>query len=268
MIEIFRAMMKNIYTPLSGGLSQQKLLDIIANNLANVNTTGFKEEKVTFSLLEAEPYDYKNPIPPANFKVDFMKVFPLKGNDQDYVGTSEIKRNGLQGTALQTDNPLDFMIEGEGFFTIRTLEGDRYSRAGNFSLSKDGVLVTPSGDPVMGEKGAILLSGSDFTVSADGEIYQGKQRIDRLLIKKFAHPETLEKVGSNYFFHTGAPEDETLVTRPTVTQGYLEGSNVNIIQNLTAMITAHRSYEAYQKAVKNFDQMMEKSSNSIGEVRA
>lgn len=261
-------MIKNVYTSLSGGLSQQKLLDIISNNLANVNTNGFKEEKITFSLLEPEPYDYKNPIPPANFKVDFQDVMPLKGNEQSYVGISEIKRNDIQGPAIGTNNPLDFQIEGDGYFTVNTKDGVRYTRSGNFSLSDNGVLITSSGDPVMGENGAINLRSGSFTLEGNGELYQDGELVDKLLVSKFENPATLEKIGHNYFFHSGSSDSVSIESSPKVSQGFLEGSNVNIIKNLTAMITAHRSFEAYQKAIKNFDQIMDKSVNSIGEVRA
>lgn len=260
-------MLKNVYTSLSGGLSQQKLLDIIANNLANANTSGFKEEKITFSLLESEPYDYKNPIPPANFKTDFTKFFPLRGNDQSYVGISEVKRSELQGPAIGTQNPLDFMIEGEGYFGVQTNEGLRYTRSGDFTLSNSGILVSSKGDPIVGENGAITLRNSAFTLEANGEIYQDGELVDKLKITKFENEGTLEKVGSNYYFYSGDPKEVTQNFSPKISQGYLEGSNVNIIQNLTAMISAHRSFESYQKSIKNFDQMMEKSANSIGEIR-
>lgn len=262
-------MLKNIYSPMSGALAQERVMDVIANNLANINTTAFKGDAVTFSLVEAEPYkNYKDPLPPANYKVDLDKVMPLRGNDMTYTSIAEIERDLSQGTAMATQNPFDLMIEGEGYLSVQTPDGERYTRAGDLTLSPDGALVTKSGHPVMGEKGAVYLRGTEFEVNQRGEIYQDGQLMDRLLVYRFEDEKQLERVGNNYFFHGSGPESMSRVEHPQIQQGYLEGSNVNAIKNLTAMIIAHRSYEAYQKAVSNYDQIMDKSSNSIGSVRA
>ncbi|MGE0174096.1 MAG: flagellar hook-basal body protein [Oligoflexales bacterium] len=262
-------MLNNVYSALSGAIAQEKALDVIANNLANVNTAGFKGDNVTFTVLDAEPNaSYTDPLPPANYKQDLTDVMPLKGNDMDYVGIAGIHRDDTQGPAITTHNKTDLMIEGDGYYTVQTDEGVRYSRAGDFTLSQDGVLVTKNGHPVMGENGAIYLRSGQFDVNNGGEIYQDGQLVDRLIVSKFEDPQLLEKVGKNYFFHTGPDENVSRMEAPAIRQGYLEGSNVNAIKNLTAMIIAHRAYEAYQKATANFDKMMEKSANTIGSVRA
>jgi len=262
-------MVKSIYTPLSGALAQEKVLEILANNLANMNTTGFKGDQVTFKLLEAEPNkNYHDPLPPANYKISLDDVMPLHGNENAYVGVSGVSRDLSQGPAVQTNNPLDLMIESDGYFQIQTPEGTRYTRNGSFSLSSDGALMTKAGHPVLGEKGDIFVRSGAFQVNHLGEIYQDGELIDRLSIYKFDKDESLERVGDNYFFFGGDPSEAKRIAMPSVSQGSLEGSNVNAIKNLTAMILTHRSYEAYQKAISNYDQMMEKSSNTIGEVRA
>lgn len=262
-------MIKSIYTPLSAAISQERVLEVIANNLANVNTNGFKGDRVTFSLIEAEPSkNYKTAIPPAKFKSDLSEVMPLKGNDLSYVGVAALTRDTSQGPAIITHNPFDLMIEGDGLFTIQTDEGLRYSRAGNFTRSPDGVLTTKSGDPVLGERGIIYLKSGKFDVNTSGEIIQNGKLVDRLSVVAFPQGEALERRGQNYLFYGGDPKQLTPVKNPAVQQGVLEGSNVNAIKNLTAMILAHRSYEAYQKAVSNYDQIMEKSSNRLGDVRA
>lgn len=262
-------MLNNLYSPLSGALSQEKVMEIIANNLANLNTTAFKGDNVSFTLLEPEPYkSYKDPLPPANYKVDMEKVEPLHGNEMAYVGVADVVRDTTQGPALITNNPLDMMIDGEGYFTVNTAEGQRYTRAGNFTLNPDGALVTKSGDPVLGEKGLIYLRSNQFDVNAKGEIYQDGQLVDRLQVVRFADEKLLQRVGQNLFFNEENQAGMEKLKFAGVSQGQLEGSNVNAIRNLSAMIIAHRSYEAYQKAVSNYDQMMDKSSNSIGVVRA
>ena len=261
-------MLKNIYSPLSGALAQERALEVISNNLANINTNGFKQDGVTFSLLEPEPYkNYADPLPPANFKVDLNELAPLHGNEFSYVGVAGISRDNSQGPAIITHNPADLMLEGDGYFAVHTDEGERYTRAGNFTLGPDGALVTNAGHAVMGEKGAIFLRSGQFKVNASGEIYQDGQLIDRIKLVKFADDSALERVGGNNYFYGGPPEGILNARGTGVSQGFIEGSNVNAIKSLTAMIIAHRSYEAYQKAVSNYDKMMDKSSNTIGAVR-
>ncbi|MBF0442383.1 MAG: flagellar hook-basal body protein [Oligoflexales bacterium] len=261
-------MLKNIYTPLSGAIAQERAMDIIANNLANLNTVGFKGDNVTFTLLEPEPYrNYKSPIPPANYKVDFGELTPFHGNDMAYVGIAGMERDNQQGPALITHNPLDLMIEGEGYFAVQTDQGRRFTRAGNLSLNSEGALVTASGHPILGEKGVVYLRSKQFEVNTKGEIYQDNQLVDRIRMYSFANEDAVERVGNNYLYFGGSDKDLVSVANPAIRQGFLEGSNVNAIKNLTAMIIAHRSYEAYQKAVSNYDKMMDKSSNTIGAVR-
>lgn len=261
-------MLKNIYTPLAGAISQERALEMISNNLANVNTVGFKGDNVTFSLQEPEPYkNYADPLPPANYKQDLGDIFPLRGNDMSYVGIAAMHKDMSQGPAITTHNPLDLMIEGKGFLTTQTPEGLRYTRAGDLTTSQDGVLVTKAGDPVLGEKGLIYVRSAQFEVNNRGEIFQDGQLLDRLKMVNFNNPDSLERVGNNYYQYAGRPED-IQAAPANIRQGFLEGSNVNTMRNLTSMIIAHRSYEAYQKAVSNYDHMMEKSSNSIGDVKA
>lgn len=262
-------MLKNIYTPLAGAISQERALETLANNLANANTVGFKQDNVTFTLLPPEPRDnYPTPIPPANYKVSFEKLTRLHGNDMSYVGIAGMERDFSQGPAMTTHNKLDLMVEGRGFFKVQTRDGERFMRSGDLSVSPQGALISKSGDPIVGEKGIIFLQGSDFEVNALGEVFQGNKMIDRISLYEFSNTENLERVGQNYYLYKG-PQDEINISKSSrIKQGYLEASNVNAMKNLTSLIVSHRSYEAYQKAVSNYDQMMEKSSNSIGSVRA
>jgi len=262
-------MLKAIYTPMSGALAQEKVLEIIANNLANVNTVGFKGDNVTFKLLEPEPEkNYKSPLPPANYKVSMDDVFPLRGNEIAYVGVAGVNRDDAQGPAISTSNDTDIMIQGEGLLAVNTQDGMRYTRSGQLTLGPSGALMTPAGHPVLGEKGAITLQAGKFEINHRGEIYQNEQLVDKLQLFTFADSAGLERAGMNLWHYSGPEEDRIAVKDPSVLQGYLEGSNVNAIKNLTSMIIAHRSYEAYQKAVGNFDKMMEISSNQLGAVRA
>lgn len=262
-------MLKSLYTPVSGANAQERVLELIANNLANANTVGFKGDRVTFTLLHPEPEKhYKDPLPPANFKVGIEQLQNLKGNEILHVGVSGIQRDATQGPAIDTKTPTDLMIEGDGMFAVNTPDGVRYTRAGSFSIGPNGVLSTKDGYPVMGEKGDIVVRHGDFNVNDRGEVWAQNQLVDRIQLHMFDNDEALERVGNNFYHYGGSPDGVRIVSNPGVRQGFLEGSNVNAIKSLTDMIVAHRSYEAYQKAIANYDSMMQKSSNSIGEVRA
>ncbi|MBP9707457.1 MAG: flagellar basal-body rod protein FlgF [Oligoflexales bacterium] len=262
------AMVKSIYTPLSGALAQERALEIVANNLANVNTSGFKAEKITFKKLISEPEkNYTSPLPPANYKISLEDIMPLRGNEVDYVGIDKVYTDMTKGPERVTNNPMDFMIDGQGFFKVHTHQGERLTRDGSFSLDTNGVLVNKDGHAVLGERGNIFLYGQDFKVNQNGEVYQDGRLIDRILVVDVADTTQLEKQGGNLYFYGGPEQDLSRIDIPTVIQGSIEGSNVNAIENLTQMIVAHRSYEAYTKALKNYDSMMEKSNNEIGRIQ-
>ena len=262
-------MLNNIYVPVAGALAQERALEAISNNLANVNTVGFKGDAVAFTLLNPEPNkNYPSAIPPANFKEDMSSVFPLRGNEMNSVGVATVERDFSQGPAIHTQNSHDVMLQGDGFLSVQTPEGVRYTRAGDLSLTNDGVLSSKKGDPIMGEKGLVYVRSTDFKINAQGEIFQDGQMVDRLKVVTFDNKKELEKVGNNYYHFGGDEKSIKPAANCRIEQGFLEGSNVNAVKSMTSMIVAHRSYEAYQKAVSNYDKMMEKSSNVIGEVRA
>lgn len=262
-------MLKNVYTPLSGAIAQERAIEVIANNLANLNTVGFKGDNVTFTLQEPDPYpNYKSPIPPANYKIAFKDLQYLHGNDLNYAGIAGMSRDVTQGPSIVTQNPSDVMIEGDGYFQVNTQDGIRFTRAGNLSIATDGALITPEGDPILGEKGVIYVREGGFKINEAAEVYQDGELVDRLKLFRFKDKDAIERAGRNYLLYSGHEDGVERITSPRVRQGFVEGSNVNAMKNLTAMIMAHRSYEAYQKTVSNLDSMMEKSSNSIGVVRA
>jgi flagellar basal-body rod protein FlgF len=264
-----KTMVKSIYTPLSGALAQEKVMDILANNLANMNTVGFKGDSVTFAMLKPEPEaKYTEPLPPANFKLDMEKLLPLKGNEISYVGVAGIHRDVSNGSAIATKNPLDLMIEGKGYFAVHTADGIRFTRAGDLQLDAEGILATKQGDPILGEKGVVAMRNTGAEINSKGEVYLDGKLVDKLQIYEFADEQQLERVGLNYYIHSGPEDNVKKVEFANVRQGFLESSNVNAIKNLTAMILAHRSFESYQKAIQNYDDMMRRSSNDLGRVQA
>lgn len=261
-------MLKNVYSSLSGALAQEKVFDILANNLANINTAGFKEESVAFKLLTPNPEkNYQSPLPEANYRANLEDNMPFRGNEMKYVGISGINRNDQQGSSIETKNPLDVMLESEGYFGVNTHSGIRYTRNGSLSLNPEGVLVDYSGNPVMGEKGSIILTNHKVEINKLGEVYQNNELVDRLLVYEFQDSSQLEKIGNNLYFFKGLEGERSVVDVPNMRQGALESSNVNAIKNLTNLILAHRSYEAYQKTIKSYDSIMEKSNSTLATVK-
>lgn len=259
-------MLKNVYAPLSGGVLQEHVIEIISNNLANINTTAFKEDEIAFEAQEANPWpSYATPHPPAPFKTNMQDLEPLKGNEMAYVTLSEIKTSHTQGSLQKTSNETDLALQGSGFFEVMTPFGERYTRDGGFNINNDGFLMTKNGYMVQGENGPISgLNGEDLKILPSGEVYLGKKFIDKLKVVAFNDNNTLERLGENLWVHNGPP-DNFIKSDAQITQGYLESSNVNPMKNLTNLIIAHRTYEALQKAVKAHDDTMQ-NANKISEL--
>lgn len=249
-----------------GGVLQERVIEIISNNLANINTTAFKEDEIAFKAHETDPWpSYKTPHPPAPFKLQMDEQYPLKGNEISYVTLSEIKTTHIQGSLQKTANETDLAIQGEGFFEVMTPFGERLTRDGGFRISSDGNLMTKNGYMVQGENGPITgLTGESLKVLPSGEVYSGNRFIDKLKVVAFNDKGSLERLGENLWTHNGSP-DNIIKANPEITQGYLESSNVNPMKNLTNLIIAHRTYEALQKTVKAHDETMQ-NANKISEL--
>ena len=223
-------------------LAQEQRLNQIANNLANVNTSGYKKEDITFWEMMFKAADNRPRVGKA------LKIII----DQQ------------QGPAEQTDNPLDFAINGQGFFKIQTPNGIRYTRNGNFTLNNAGQLSTADGNLVLGNGGPIVLSSEKVNVARDGQISANGQVINKLSLVSFADLNSLVKQGANLFkLKTGGAAEEQ-VADPNIQQGYLEGSNVNIVKGMTEMIDLQRAYQAQQKAIQTTDELDQQSIAKVG----
>lgn len=228
---------------------QMQKQDQIANNLANINTTGFKQ-----SSLFARSYEKY-----------------LNDNERQPVVNREIKADEVfvdfrEGPVKKTGNELDIIIKGSGFFTIMTDSGVRYTRNGNFSLNRDGFLVTSDGSKVMSEEGFIRFNKDSGVVriNQNGEVMQGEESMGILKIADFKKPYKMLRDGDSYF-KPQLPDNPVVKSQGCVIeQGFLEGSNANAIQNMVQMISAYRNFEADQKALIAQDQTLEKSVNSVG----
>jgi flagellar basal-body rod protein FlgG len=248
-------------TAATGMQAQQTRTDVIANNLANVNTTGFKRSRAHFEDLL-----YQTVQGPATLGSRDTEQLP---SIQVGRGTrlSAIQRIEEQGSLEQTDRPLDLAIDGEGYFQVQMPNGDNaYTRDGSLQVSYQGVLTTSEGyaiqPPIKVPQNttSIVISATGI-VTAQGVGGSGKdQEIGRIQLARFANPAGLTSKGQNLFQETSASGQATLGYpqedgNGRIVQGYLEGSNVQIVTEMVDMITAMRAYEINSKAIQNSDEM-------------
>lgn len=242
----------SLYVGLSKEMVLQRQMDIISNNIANADTTAFKVE----SLAEAE-----DPQAPA---------FTLGGPQPvKFVMPNGVIRDFGQGSLRTTGAPLDVAIDGQGFFQLQTPTGPRYTRDGHFRMDDTGRLVTAGGQPVLDDGGGEITldpTKGGVTISTDGVVTQGGQRIAKLGVVTFANLSTLEKVGDNLMQNTSnqTPQPATDVK---LRQGMLEGSNVNPILEITQMIEVSRAYEQVANMINSQAQLSTQAIQSLGKVQ-
>lgn len=242
-------MIKGLYISKAGMLPRQRQLDIVANNLANMNTVGYKKDQVFIRHL-----------------LDSVQAVT---NENEMVLTrDEAQTDFSPGSLFETGNPLDLAIVGEGFFVIQTPEQNLYTRNGNFTLDGRGRLVTADGYPVMGSGGEIQLAGGDISFGEDGSLMVNGQAVDKIRVVRFEDPSQLTKIGGTYFTEErmGMAEDIN-PDKLQLRQGYLEGSNVTGIEEMVKMIELYRQFQMAQKAVTTQDQTLEKLINDGGRLR-
>jgi len=252
-------MMEAIYPVLSGALAQEKRLEVITNNLSNVGTNGYKKDVAVFEALTPEDGQ-------ATGAADSNATFaPAYGH------FSRTILDLSSGVIRTTGQPLDVAIEGPGFFAVQSPQGIRYTRNGHFSLDTDGQLVTSSGLPVLGSGGPITFPAGSVAIGPDGRIsvVGGEAgptpiEIDLLPVYTFAKPDQLQKIGGSLF--SAKSNAAVPSTEGVLRQGALEGSNVNPVEEMVAMIEVMRLYESAQKAIQTADQIAGKVSNEIGQV--
>lgn len=248
-------MIKGLYTASSSMLANQRKMNLISNNLANVSTAGYKKDE---GIQESFP--------------EMMMSLIEKGKQSKEIGSlgtgvrlQETYTDFQQGSVQQTGNTLDVAIEGDGFFVIQTPAGSRYTRNGNFTLNDSGQIVTNQGYPVMGERGPLqTITNRDIKIDGNGQLYSGDIPGDRFLVVNFPDNNQLTKIGDNLY--TSELEGEQQTTGLHVKQGFLENSNVNIIQEMVKMIETNRYYNANQKVIQAYDGTLDKVVNSVGSI--
>ena len=259
-------MIRAIWTAASGMQAQQLSIDVIANNLANVNTAGFKRSRVDFQDLLYQT------LRPAGAAGSGGSQIPTGMQLGHGVRPSAIQRLFLQGDYQQTQNELDVAIEGSGFFQVSRSDGQvAYTRAGAFKLDQEGRIVTSEGfrlDPEL----TIPAGATKVSLAADGTVsvlQPGKTTPDEvgsISLVRFVNPAGLESIGKNLYLQTGASGDPTQ-GKPgdegfgTLAQGFIEMSNVSVVEEMVNMIAGQRAYEINSKAIQTADEMLQMANN-------
>jgi len=261
-------MQQSSISALFGALSNETRLNIIANNLANVNTAGYKADKVSFQdVFQRMASDYS---PDARNDLQQKQLLPRPL----VVAKPRLAEQTLdmtQGSLQPTDNPLDMAISGPGFFRVQTPDGQFLTRNGQFYRNNQGMLVTNQGYPVMGQSGNITIpDGKVVSVSPGGQVLVDNVIVGAIDIVDVADPKLLKKYGQSLY--TGADGAQP-VTRPidssmtSVNQGYLEKPNVEVVSEMVGMIEAQRSFEAYTKIITSTQEMDRDAVTKVGETR-
>jgi len=221
-----------LYDVVRGCLIQEIRLDVIANNMANTGTSGFKRDTLSFDEL-------------------------LNVHQQIDMG---------QGNIRHTGNVLDLALFGEGFFKVNTPDGIRYTRNGRFYVNAEGQLATADGAPVVGDGGPIPIDGNEVSVDDAGRISVDGEAVGTLSIVSFSDPERLQKQGLSYYVYDGAQAEGGRPPETAVRQGYVEESNVAVTEEVIKMVETLRTFESYQKVLQTFDEANAKVINEVGKL--
>lgn len=259
-------MLRGLYTAWTGMVNEQKRLDVISNNMANADSVGYKDERVTSQAF------------------DQVLSIKIRDGSQAYhnqaighlslgVKIGEVYTDYTQGSIRQTHGTYDMALSGSGFFTVNVVDkaGNShtcYTRNGQFTLTKDGLLVDSEGNAVQGEGGDIVIdpSSRSVSISRTGQIFADGALIDTLKIADFEDYNYLSKYGDTmYEALPGASEKDATAE---ILQGYTEQSNVQVVKEMVDMITVTRAYEANQKVIRSYDSMLDRAVNQVGRLNA
>jgi flagellar basal-body rod protein FlgF len=262
-------MHEGIYIAASAGIKQGKKMEVIAQNLANVNSTGYKRDRLTFKEL-------MTPFPPDNESESTNNTLlqPDKSNSNvSYVAVTDQYTDHEPGKFKQTNSELDMALDGSGYFSVSTKDGIRYTRNGNFRLDTENRIVNQKGQPVLNEQGEPIVitgEGTEISIDAYGNIFVGSgersANIGKIKFVDFDNKQTLEKLGDGLFYQSDTEADEKPVNNTKLRQGFLEGSNVAATDEMANMISTLRLFETYQKMIQSIDNMDDQSVNSIGRI--
>lgn len=268
-------MTRGFYSATSAMMADMDRFETVANNLANINTHGFKRHQTLHQDFQQGFINRIKTTRPelnVNSQGDLEREFVSdRPRNVGELGTGTFITSTWthfgEGTLQETQGPLDFGLKGEGFFTIANPAGEaRYTRNGHFQLNNEGVLVTSDGLAVMGENGPIQLeSAAKLTIDQQGRVFADGQEVDQLKIVNFEQPQLLLNEGGNRFSALPGQQAQNSETAQ-VSQGFLEQSNVDAATEMVQMISALRSYQISQKALQTEDEMSGRLINDVGRV--
>jgi flagellar basal-body rod protein FlgF len=239
-----------LYVGLSRQMVLRREMDVIANNIANADTTGFKVESLMVRTEAQAPARMVDGPRPVKFVLD-----------------DGVARDFSQGAMRQTGGTFDLALEGKGFFRVETPVGERYTRDGRFTISPEGQLMTQSGDAVAGEGGEVVIDPTrgPVSIAADGTVSQNGERVAKIAVFTFDDRSVLAKDQGNLLKNTSNAQP-TADTATQVRQGMLEGSNVNPILQITRMIEVSRAYEGLVRSMENTADLSRRAVERLGRV--
>lgn len=237
---------------LSRQIALQRQMDVVANNMANINTTGFKGEQVLFEeyvMPVARDRDFPSLDQPLSYVQDWATIHDLSG-----------------GAMVQTGSELDVGLNGDGFFAVQTPAGERWTKAGSFQLSANGTLVDASGNPVLGEGGPMQFGPEEtgILIASDGSISTSAGQKGRLRLVEFADPQALTREGNN-LWAGGTP---AAATGTRAMQGFVEKSNVSGVAEMAEMIRVQRAYESAASLASKQDELRRSAIQRLGDTNA
>ncbi len=230
-------MINGIELAASGLDAYGNVQEVIARNLANANTVGFKKNTISFKAVLSQTEGVDTSSLQANYGVDHSN-----------------------GSLIYTGNTLDIAVDGDGFFTLETDKGMRYTRNGQFQLSNNGEIITSTGSKLLGQSGPLIMpkGGVNIAIDKKGEVQVDGKSIGKLIITNFTDLNSLVATGDSAFKAPIEAISDDGEKKFKVAQGYLERSNVNVVMEMVDMITNMRSYEASNNVVKTFSDLMER----------
>ena len=244
---------QGIYTATAGAIAMEERLNIISNNIANLNTTGYKKDQMSFE-------QFQRALDTSMLYTGQYQTVPI---DVIPVSTSI---DLTPGPPVKTGNPLDCALAGDGFFVVNTEDGPRYTRAGSFQLSTDNTIITPQGYTLQGNGGDITIDPEKgpLVIDANGKVSQDGDEVSTLQVVNIP-PEDLVRQGNNLFTVKEGFTPEPVET-PVVIQGSLETANVEPINEMVELIAAQRAYDVFQKVIRSANDAYSYSMHNVGTV--
>ncbi|HVN71000.1 MAG TPA: flagellar basal-body rod protein FlgF [Desulfomonilia bacterium] len=244
---------QGIYTAAAGAIAMEERLNVISNNIANINTTGFKKDQMSFEQFQRA----------LDTSILFSGQYRTVPIDVVPISTSI---DLTPGAPVKTGNPLDVALGGDGFFVVNTDNGPRYTRAGSFQLSTDNIIITQQGYTVQGQGGDITIDPNQgqLVIDPQGKVSQDGDEISTLQVVKIP-PEALVRQGNNLFSVKAGFTPEP-VDAPSVVQSSLETANVEPINEMVEMIAAQRAYDVFQKVIRSVNDAYSYSMHNVGTV--